>query len=99
MVDILQITRGLAAIAVVVWHTLGYRGDLPPIVNTSGRTAVWIFFGISGYVISYGLIHGQYKYRLYSLRHFYTNRLLRICPLFFAISFLAFIRFFTEFHG
>lgn len=91
MVDLLQITRGLAAITVVIWHTRGYHGKLPPAINTPGRTAVWLFFGISGYVISHGFIHGRYKFSLSSLRHFYQNRLLRIYPLFLALSFLAWI--------
>lgn len=91
MVDLLQITRGLAAITVVFWHTIGHHGNLPPAINTAGRTAVWMFFGISGYVISHGFIHGRYNFRFSSLGHFYRNRLLRIYPLFLVLSCFAWV--------
>lgn len=87
--DLLLIIRGLAALAVVIWHSDGYRAEFPPLVNVPGRTAVWIFFGISGYVIAYGFVHERYKYTLSDLRDFYLNRFLRIYPLFIALSILA----------
>jgi peptidoglycan/LPS O-acetylase OafA/YrhL len=91
--DLLNIIRGLAAISVVFWHGFGayHVNDIAPFLNVPGRTAVWIFFGISGYVISYGFIYKKYCYSLISLKNFYINRLLRIYPLFICISLFAWI--------
>lgn len=79
--DLLLIVRGLAAISVVVWHAAGYHGELP-LINIPGRVAVWVFFGISGYVISLGFFKYRYKLTRSSLLFFYMNRALRIYPLF-----------------
>lgn len=87
--DLLLITRGLAALAVVVWHVEGYRGALPSLLNVPGRTAVWIFFGISGYVIAHGFVHARYALTLRDLKWFYFNRFLRIYPLFLVLSLIA----------
>lgn len=89
--DLLLVTRGLMALAVVVWHAEGYQGDFPSLLNVPGRTAVWIFFGISGYVIAYGFIHRRYNLTGSDLRDFYLNRFLRIYPLFLALSILSWI--------
>jgi peptidoglycan/LPS O-acetylase OafA/YrhL len=85
--DLLLIVRGLAATAVVFWHGFGayHVNEISPLINIPGRTAVWIFFGISGYVISYGFIYKKYSFSFISLKNFYTNRLLRIYPLFICI--------------
>jgi len=77
------------ALAVVVWHAEGYLGDFPSLLNVPGRTAVWIFFGISGYVIAYGFVHKRYDLTGSDLRDFYINRFLRIYPLFLVLSFLT----------
>ncbi|MCE9619615.1 MAG: acyltransferase [Planctomycetes bacterium] len=89
--DLLLIIRGLAALSVVVWHAEGNHAEFPPVVNIPGRTAVWLFFGISGYVISYGFVHRRYKYTLHDLRDFYINRFLRIYPLFLLLSAVGWI--------
>lgn len=87
--DLLLITRGLAALSVVLWHVDGYKGELPDLVNIPGRTAVWLFFGISGYVIAYGFLHKRYRLVASDFRDFYINRFLRIYPLFIVVSLLA----------
>jgi peptidoglycan/LPS O-acetylase OafA/YrhL len=53
--DLLLVIRGLAAISVLIWHAGGHQGGFP-FINVPGRTAVWVFFGISGYVIAYGFL-------------------------------------------
>jgi peptidoglycan/LPS O-acetylase OafA/YrhL len=88
--DLLLIIRGLAAISVVVWHAVGYSAGLPWI-NIPGRTAVWVFFGISGYVIGYGFLYKRYALTGEGLRHFYVNRFLRIYPLFLLLSLLEWL--------
>ncbi|MFA6051873.1 MAG: acyltransferase [Methylobacter sp.] len=89
--DLLLIIRGLAALSVVVWHAVGHHNTFPPMINIPGRTAVWLFFGLSGYVIAHGFIHKRYTLSLGDLRDFYTNRFLRIYPLFLTLSALGWI--------
>jgi peptidoglycan/LPS O-acetylase OafA/YrhL len=88
--DLLLIIRGLAAASVVVWHTVGYQGGFP-LVNIPGRIAVWVFFGISGYVIAYGFLHRRYLFDSLGLQHFYLNRFFRIYPLFLLLSLLGWL--------
>lgn len=86
--DILLILRGLASIAVVIWHSGGHLAELP-LINVPGRTAVWLFFGISGYVIAFGFINKRYLFNSPDLIRFFINRILRIYPLFLLLSLLG----------
>jgi peptidoglycan/LPS O-acetylase OafA/YrhL len=87
--DLLLIVRGVASLSVVLWHAGGYLGPYPAWMNIPGRTAVWLFFGISGYVIAYGFIHGRYSVSTNDLRDFYVNRFLRIYPIFLTLTILG----------
>ena len=89
--DLLLILRGLAALSVIVWHTVGYQNELPSLLNIPGRTAVWLFFGLSGYVIAYGFVHKRYKLTTADLKDFYINRFLRIYPLFLILSLISYV--------
>lgn len=89
--DLLLVLRGILSLFVVSWHVAGYRAEFPPLVNIPGRVAVWIFFGVSGYVIAHGFISKRYKYCVSDLRDFYINRFLRIYPLFFSLSLIGWI--------
>jgi len=72
---------------VLVWHQQGYLAKIPAFLNVPGRVAVWIFFGISGYVISYGFIYQRYRVtRWRDMIDYYINRALRIYPLFLFLS-------------
>jgi peptidoglycan/LPS O-acetylase OafA/YrhL len=82
--------RGAAALGVIVWHTIGWKGDVPELLNVPGRVSVWIFFGVSGYVIAHGWFASErYTLEPRSILQFYINRALRICPLFFLITAIA----------
>jgi len=60
---------------------------MPSFLNVPGRVAVWIFFGISGYVIAYGFIHQRYQVtRWRDMLDYFINRALRIYPLFLFLS-------------
>jgi peptidoglycan/LPS O-acetylase OafA/YrhL len=96
--DLLLLLRGLAAVSVVVWHLEGYKSSISPVLNTPGRTAVWLFFGISGYVIAHGFVHRKYRLTVPDLRNFFINRLLRIYPLFLLLSLLALVTLWVQ-HG
>lgn len=89
--DFLLIVRGIAALSVVLWHAGGYLGPYPWWMNVPGRTAVWIFFGISGYVIAYGFVHQRYSLTSTDLKDFYINRFLRIYPIFLVLTFLGWV--------
>jgi peptidoglycan/LPS O-acetylase OafA/YrhL len=87
--DTLLIIRGLLALSVVVWHSGMLNANTTALINIPGRTAVWMFFGISGYVISYGFYTKRYLFTKKDLKAFYLNRFLRIYPLFFLLSLIA----------
>ena len=84
--DVLLAARGFAALAVVFWHTIGYHGKLPNAINVPGRVSVWLFFGISGYVIACGFLERRYTLEFRSLARYALNRALRIMPLFWTVS-------------
>lgn len=85
-IDTLLSTRGLLAMSVVFWHVEGYKMNIWSIFNLPGRTAVVLFFCLSGYVISHGFIHGRYSFSKTDLMLFYQRRIFRIMPLFLLIS-------------
>lgn len=82
--DFSLILRGFFATAVVWWHTDGYRLDATGLdaFNTSGRLAVWMFFGLSGYVIGYGFFKPRYELSTQGVACYLLRRALRILPLF-----------------
>jgi peptidoglycan/LPS O-acetylase OafA/YrhL len=43
---------------------------------------VWVFYCLSGYLMGKGFFQGRYSLSAYGLRRFYTNRLLRIYPVY-----------------
>ncbi|MHA8097974.1 acyltransferase family protein [Aquirufa aurantiipilula] len=88
-VDLLLIVRGILAVSVLVWHMEGYKETMPHFLNIPGRTAVWIFFGISGYVMGYGFFKKKYLFEKSSLISFYKARFFRIYPLFLGISLIS----------
>ena len=79
--------RGLAIILVITFHYWGY---LP--VFSLGWSGVDLFFVLSGYLITSRLIAVQH--REHPLRKFYTNRALRILPLYYG----SLIVFYLGFH-
>ena len=85
-IDFSVILRAFAASSVVVWHAHGWNQAWPDVFNVPGRVGVWVFFAISGYVISYGFLHGRYRFEFPDVLNFYRNRALRILPLFYVIT-------------
>lgn len=86
-IDLQLMLRGLAAFWVMYWHfEAAYVTNFLKYLLIPGRTAVWIFFGLSGYVIFCGFESAKYKLRLPELKMFYRNRFLRIYPLFILCS-------------
>jgi peptidoglycan/LPS O-acetylase OafA/YrhL len=88
-VDVSLILRGLFACAVVWWHVDGYRGELPGFVSVPGRVSVWVFFGLSGYVIAHGFFSGHHSLTRSGIAHYLLVRAARILPLFWLASVVA----------
>lgn len=86
--DVALIARGLASLAVVWWHVVGYQAAAPleRIFTPSGRYAVWVFFALSGYLMGLSFISKRYRFNGSSLSSYFLNRWLRIWPLFAVVS-------------
>lgn len=61
-----------------------------PIQTNLGDLGVTLFFVLSGFLITYLLMHEHNKYGKIQLRFFYMRRVLRIFPLYFLTVLLAF---------
>lgn len=56
-----------------------------------GRASVWMFFGLSGYVIGHGFFSGRYAFDREGVKRFYLRRASRILPLFWLTSVIALV--------
>jgi peptidoglycan/LPS O-acetylase OafA/YrhL len=79
--------RAIAVIAVIIFHMWGWAGAIPktnPIVNSLiscfGPAGVYVFFVISGFIITSLLIREQNERGSISLSAFYIRRFFRIIP-------------------
>ena len=83
--------RAIAAIAVVVSHiNLGLgEFNLPAIASLDlAGHGVTMFFALSGFLITYLLLHEKQKQEI-DIQKFYIRRLLRIWPLYFLYLFIS----------
>ena len=92
-IDVNLIIRALAVTAVVYWHIHGFSatGAMERMFTVSGRFAVWVFFGLSGYLIGLTII-SRYGFTFSGVLSFYRNRLLRILPLFFFVTLVLLLK-------
>src|SRR5262249_34331446 len=74
-ISALDAVRGVAALSVVIAHTLGPR--------QLGSMAVAVFFVLSGFLITWLLVRESETTGKISLRDFYIRRTLRIFPAFY----------------
>lgn len=74
--------RVLFALTVVLSHSFGN-------LMVGAKSAVQLFYMISGFLISYILTEKTYP----SIQNFYINRYLRLYPIYFVIAFLTFVAF------
>ncbi|OGX38702.1 MAG: hypothetical protein A3D87_03465 [Omnitrophica WOR_2 bacterium RIFCSPHIGHO2_02_FULL_50_17] len=93
--DGLNILRSVLALG-VIWHHM-----YPPILgavrlNVPGRILVWLFFSLSGYVISKSFYEGNYRLQWISIKCFYLRRVLRIIPLLYVSYFSIWFLFHRE---
>lgn len=75
--------RGIAVLMVMVAHGVGLTNFLPRWFNNFGTLGVYLFFSISGYLITRILLDTVQKQE--SLSVFYVRRVLRIWPLMIAV--------------
>lgn len=94
-VDALLTLRGLACLAVVMFHciiprkTLIYQNyDFTWLFLSDGIIAVWIFFCLSGYLMGKAFYTQRYTIDLSGVKKFILNRALRICPLYYFSVFI-----------
>lgn len=93
--------RAIAALAVVVHHVelfkeregiKGlYRTILQPFISGLGKNGVYLFFVLSGFLITYLLLAEQEKQGQVNVKKFYFRRILRIWPLYYLIIALCFV--------
>jgi peptidoglycan/LPS O-acetylase OafA/YrhL len=89
--------RGLAIIWVVFHNATGIPLTLPasrwlhlfPLLASRGWIGVQLFFALSGFLITAGLLDSQRT--AHYLRNFYAKRALRILPLYYAVLFALFV--------
>lgn len=93
----LNALRFFAAFLVIVTHIELLKGQLGFSNSWSllehfnlGGIGVYFFFVLSGFLITFLLIHEKEKTGTTNIRAFYLRRLLRIWPLYYLITFLAF---------
>jgi peptidoglycan/LPS O-acetylase OafA/YrhL len=89
--DLTLVIRGLAASFVIYWHLIGtsQATSILSFFNVPGRAAVWLFFVLSGYLIAYGFVYRKYDGTQHSVKKFYSNRILRVYPLFLFTSLVS----------
>lgn len=93
--------RAVAALSVLAHHIelMKQREGLPTLLNTSlhslfqhlGKNGVYLFFVLSGFLITYLLLAERERFGFIDIRSFYIRRVLRIWPLYYLIVALAFL--------
>jgi peptidoglycan/LPS O-acetylase OafA/YrhL len=95
--------RAIAALGVIFHHLelYNHRDRLLSIYNVKisainyfishlGKNCVYVFFVLSGFLITYLLLHEKEQTNKIEIRHFYLRRILRIWPLYYIIILISF---------
>jgi|SRR6478735_6046434 len=83
--------RFFSFLLVFVNHVPYEDSTLLPFFTQSGRVGVAFFFVLSGFLITYILLHEKITEGQLSLKKFFMRRILRIWPLFYAMILFAFL--------
>ena len=88
--------RFIAAFLVLIHHIeqVKWMMNVPNVypfylVKNSGKLGVGMFFVLSGFLITYLLLHERERSGTINVRNFYARRMLRIWPLYMLITMLA----------
>lgn len=97
----LDFVRFYAALSVVIYHVVNQPGVdwssfAPPVsgmqwVFLHGDNAVTLFFVLSGFLITYLLLHEKAHTRTINVKAFYQRRALRILPLYYLVVFIGYL--------
>lgn len=92
--------RALAALAVLFHHVELYKlGDKMPslfdtimkyVIGSLGKNGVYLFFVLSGFLITYLLLSEKVEKGFIDYKKFYVRRILRIWPLYYLIVVISF---------
>jgi peptidoglycan/LPS O-acetylase OafA/YrhL len=89
--------RAIAALFVLIGHVYqvaGFYGVKEATLTFDrydiGKDMVNLFFVISGFIITYTLLHEKDRFKDINLRHFYIKRTLRIWPIYFLVMAIVF---------
>jgi peptidoglycan/LPS O-acetylase OafA/YrhL len=78
-IEVLDFLRGVAALAVALHHFCNVLDDGPiKAASYYGQLGVQVFFVISGFIIPYSLVRGNYELRNYAT--FVAKRIIRLDP-------------------
>ncbi len=94
--------RAIAALGVIFHHIelYNYKNnffsliDFPTFnyfIRHLGKNSVYLFFVLSGFLITYLLLHEKEQTNKIEIRHFYLRRILRIWPLYYIIILISFL--------
>lgn len=94
--------RAIAALAVMFHHIEAYKfyahepslygiAPLQHFISQLGKNGVYLFFVLSGFLITYLLLAEKKLLHTIDLKKFYIRRILRIWPLYYLIVLLAFL--------
>jgi len=83
--------RFLSFFLVFLHHALIPSTSFLQLFTKSGGIGVIFFFVLSGFLITYILLHEKLNNGKISLKHFFIRRILRIWPLYYAMIFFAFL--------
>jgi peptidoglycan/LPS O-acetylase OafA/YrhL len=85
----LDVLRALAIILVLIWHWIPEGSSINYFFN--GKLGVNLFFVLSGYLISKGMIESPHEKMVSQLKRFYIKRFLRIFPIYYLVLFVLLI--------
>lgn len=79
--------RGLAVLIVLLSHTSGRDQQLLPFLDFKGigHTGVYLFFVLSGYLLTNNLLHEYEAHQKVSLSRYFVRRFFRIAPLYYVV--------------
>lgn len=92
--------RFIAAFSVLIHHIEQVKVEFGvqniyanPLIKSMGKLGVCLFFVLSGFLITYLLLHEKGRFQKINKRDFYIRRILRIWPLYFLVVILSFFVF------
>lgn len=91
--DVFNFLRGISALSVLIYHTAWLCSQTAPSIKfipflffTPAWVSVWIFFMLSGYLLTKAFLAGRYKIDSFrDIGRFYLSRAMRILPIYYFV--------------